>query len=90
MRRRLGARAMLIFLLPPSLQELRRRLMGRRTETLSSMRRRLAAAKRELSCAAWYDCAVVNDRLQDTVARVGAVITAKRRRAEGNERGQDG
>ena len=88
-RRKLGTRAMLIFLLPPSLQELRRRLMGRRTDTAASVRRRLAAAKRELSCAAWYDCAVVNDRLRETVARVGAVITAQRRCAEGNERGQD-
>lgn len=87
-QRRLGTRAVLIFLLPPSLQELRRRLTGRRTDTASSIRRRLAAAKRELSCAAWYDNTVVNDRLRDTVARVGAVITARRRDAGHNERGR--
>ena len=73
-RRALGCRAVLIFLLPPSMRDLRRRLTGRRTETAAAIRRRLAAAKRELACASWYDYTVVNDRLDQTVNTVGAIV----------------
>jgi guanylate kinase len=77
-RRALGRRAVLIFLLPPSMAQLRRRLHGRRTETTTEIRRRLAAARREIACAAWYDEAVVNDRLGDTVARLAAIVRSRR------------
>ena len=73
-RRALGRRAVLVFLLPPSMRHLRQRLMQRRTETPSAIRRRLAAAKRELACASWYDYTVVNDRLDQTVNIVGAIV----------------
>ena len=76
-RRALGRRAVLIFLLPPSMQQLRQRLMRRRTETPAAVRRRLKAAKRELACATWYDHAVVNDRLQQTVADVAQIVNRK-------------
>ena len=70
----LGSRAVLLFLLPPSMRQLRQRLMRRRTETPAVIRQRLAAAKRELACAARYDYAIVNDRLDQTITEVGAVI----------------
>ena len=73
-RRALGTRAVLVFLLPPSMRHLRQRLTRRRTETPSAIRRRLAAAKRELACAAWYDYTVVNVRLDQTVNAVGAIV----------------
>ena len=73
-RRTLGRRAVLVFLLPPSMPDLRQRLMRRRTDTPAAIRRRLAAAKREIACARWYDYAVVNDRLPQTIARVKAII----------------
>ena len=73
-RRALGRRAVLVFLLPPSMRRLRQRLMRRRTETPAAIRRRLAAAKRELACAAWYDYTVINDRLDQTVNIVGAIM----------------
>ena len=79
-RRALGRQAVLIFLLPPSLRQLRQRLMRRRTDTPAAIRRRLAAAKRELACAAWYDYSVVNDRLGHAVRDVQAIITAERDR----------
>ena len=79
-RRALGRQAVLIFLLPPSLRQLRQRLMRRRTDTPASIRCRLAAAKRELACAAWYDYSVVNDRLEHAVRNVQAIITAERDR----------
>ena len=73
-RRTLGARAVLVFLVPPSLEQLRRRLLRRRTESPAAIRKRIAAAKRELACAAWYDYQVVNDRLEQTVEQVKAII----------------
>jgi guanylate kinase len=73
-RRALGRRAVLIFLLPPSMERLRARLMRRRTESPAAVRRRLAAARREMACARWYDRAIVNDRLDRTVRMLRAVI----------------
>ena len=73
-RRALGRQAVLIFLLPPSREALRQRLIGRRTETLTAIRRRLAAAARELACARWYDHQIVNDRLEDAVAHVVQLV----------------
>ena len=76
-RRALGKRALLIFLLPPSMALLRQRLMRRRTDSPAAIRRRLAAARRELACAAWYDYRVVNDRLAHAVRDVAAIIQRK-------------
>lgn len=81
-RRALGRRAVLIFLLPPSMDQLKARLLGRRTDTAAAIRRRLAAARRELACAAWYDHQIVNDRLSSTVARVKAVLGALQRKGQ--------
>ena len=76
-RRAIGERAVLVFLLPPSMTDLRKRLLRRRTDTPAAIRRRLAAAKREMACARWYDYTVVNDRLPQAIARVQAVIQGK-------------
>lgn len=73
-RRLFGARAVLIFLMPPSLKRLRHRLMERRTESPSAIRRRMAASRREIGCASWYDHTIVNDRLDHTVRQVGEII----------------
>ena len=77
-RRLLGTQAVLIFLKPPSLRQLRTRLTRRSTDTPEAIRRRLAVAKRELACASWYDHAVVNDRLATAVARVQAILKSTR------------
>ena len=86
-RRALGAQAVLIFLLPPALDGLRERLVRRRTETAATIRTRLAAAKRETACAAWYDHRVPNDTLTKTVTRVGRIIARYRARARRQRRG---
>ena len=75
-RRLLGSQAVLIFLLPPSTAALRQRLMRRRTESAQAITQRLAVAAREVACARWYDYAVVNDRLSETVKRVKAIVIA--------------
>lgn len=77
-RRLLGTRAALIFLLPASLETLERRLVGRRTESQAAIRRRMRVARRELACARWYDYAVVNDRLEEAVNQLEAIVTAQR------------
>ena len=73
-RRALGTRAVLVFLVPPSLTRLRQRLRRRHTESPAVIRRRLTAARRELACASWYDHRVVNDRLSKAVRDVKAII----------------
>ena len=79
-RRLLGTQAVLVFLLPPSPERLRQRLMRRRTEPPSAIRQRMAAARREVACARWYDYRVVNDRLDHTVRRIGTIIAAHHER----------
>lgn len=79
-KRRLGSRATLIFLLPPSLNALRARLLKRRTETPADIRRRLASARRELSCVRWYDYAAVNRRVAEAAEQLKAIVLAERRR----------
>ena len=86
-RRALGNRAVLIFLLPPSLKHLRQRLLRRKTETAAAIRQRLTAAKRELACAAWYDYRVVNDRLERAVSEIAAIIGAERTTERGYTHG---
>jgi guanylate kinase len=78
-RRVFGKRAVLIFLVPPSIADLRRRLKRRSTETSAAIRARLAAARRELDCAAWYDHRVMNARLSDAITRLEGIITGSRR-----------
>ena len=57
--------AVTIFVLPPSEEELERRLRGRRTETETELRARLESARRELKEAPKYDYVLVNDDLDE-------------------------
>ncbi len=66
--------AVLIFLEPPSVDELERRLRARHTESESNLARRLASAQDEMSHAAWFDHIVVNDDVQRTAADIAAII----------------
>ena len=63
-----------VFLRPPSLEELERRLRLRRTEDDAAVARRLAAARRELERAGEYDYQVVNDDLDRAVAELRALV----------------
>jgi guanylate kinase len=74
--------AVLIFLLPPSLEELKSRAVGRGTETWAQLATRQRDAHDELSRARRYDYLVMNDDLEQAVARVGAIIVAERCRTE--------
>lgn len=59
-----GERALTIFILPPSHDALRERLVGRGTDSPEVIEKRLAKAEYELSFAPQFDCQIVNDDLQ--------------------------
>jgi guanylate kinase len=64
-----------IFVKPPSMEELRRRLTGRGTDAPEVIERRLSEAEHELSLAGEYGYQVVNDDLEDAVAKVKQIIS---------------
>ncbi len=70
--------ARLIFLLPPSMEELERRLQGRGTDSAEEVRRRLEVAIRELEAIRDFDYAVTNDNLECCVANLLEIIRAER------------
>ncbi len=63
-----------IFILPPSMEELERRLRGRGTEEEAVIRKRLAQAKTELAVADQYQYRVVNDDLNKAVDEVLTIL----------------
>lgn len=70
--------ALLIFLLPPSMAELRRRLVNRATDAPEVIERRLANAKLEIGQSRCYDFLVVNDDFDRAAADMRAIIQASR------------
>jgi guanylate kinase len=74
--------ALLIFVVPPSLDELEARLRGRSTETGADLERRIRDAEYELSRAADYDHVVVNetDQIDRTAEAIDAIIAAEHER----------
>lgn len=73
--------ALLVFLHPPDMAELERRLRGRGTDGKDSIEERLAVAREEIAGADAFDLQVVNDRLETCVEEVLTAITAARRAA---------
>ncbi len=67
-----------VFVLPPSLDALAGRLSGRNTDGLDEIRRRMAAARTEISHWGEFDYVLVNDALEKTVADVTAILRASR------------
>jgi guanylate kinase len=68
--------AVLVFITPPSREELVRRLRARGTESEKDFGRRLAAADREMAAAELFDHVVVNDDLERAVAEVAGILQA--------------
>jgi guanylate kinase len=82
--RRTLEQAVLIFLEPPSLAELERRLRARGTEDDARLARRLATAEAEMGARAWFDHVVVNDDLDRASSQVAAIIAGSRSHASGS------
>ena len=70
-----------VFVLPPSIELLRSRLEGRRTEEARALRRRMENARRELARADRYDYVIVNDDLETAICDLRAIIRAERQRS---------
>jgi guanylate kinase len=70
--------SVLIFLAPPSMDELERRLRGRGTEDDERIARRLETAAWEMTQRSWFDHVVVNDDLGRAADEVAAIIEASR------------
>lgn len=80
--KRLAPEAVFIFLAPASLDELRHRLMLRRTESPEEVERRLAMVADELAQLPNFDYVVINhaDRLDEAVGQIRAIISAEKAR----------
>ena len=70
--------ACLIFLMPPSVEELERRLRSRSTETEEQIRIRLLDARSELQQIPNYDYAVLNDIIENAADQIRAIVLAER------------
>ena len=70
--------ARLVFLLPPSFEELERRLRTRGTDAPEAVERRLALVRRELEALPAFDYAVVNEDIEQTVAALSEIVAAER------------
>ena len=73
--------ALLIFLAPPDMEELERRLRERKSETVEDMKRRVDTARMEMEQEAEFDHVVVNHsgRLDETVAEIDEIIAKEKR-----------
>jgi guanylate kinase len=76
LRAQLGLRANYVFIAPPSLETLERRLAGRGTESAESLALRLKNARAELAAAAEFDFVVVNDELDTAYEQLRTVWLA--------------
>ena len=71
-----------IFLIPPSLDELKSRIKSRGTESEESISNRLSVAEEELAMIKHYDYAVVNDSIDAACDRIRSIVTAERCRSD--------
>lgn len=76
--RRLIPEAIGLYILPPSLDELRRRLTGRGTDSEEVIARRLAAAREDISHALEFDYLVVNDQFDQALDELLTIVRAAR------------
>lgn len=68
---------MRIFIAPPSWAELERRLIGRKTDSIEKIQKRLVRAKVEFQTAHTYEYFVINDTVEEAVRELEAIMTAE-------------
>ncbi len=76
--------ALLLFVVPPTIAELKNRLIKRGTESLEVIQNRLDRAKEEVDYLEQYDYLVVNDNLEDCVDQMHGIIQAEHERTSRN------
>jgi len=74
-----------IFLVPPSLAELERRIRGRGSETEESLQKRMGSACKEIEDGRKYSYVVVNDTVKHAVQRIMAIRAAEHCRVDRNQ-----
>ncbi len=76
--------AVLVFIAPPSLEELRNRLTGRGTESAQEVEKRLSCAESELGYRDKYDYIIINDDVETAAAKMEAILLAEKCRSARN------
>ncbi len=76
--------AVMIFIAPPSMETLKKRLVGRGTETEEAVERRFAEAVKEMATAGEYDYIVVNDSLDKAVNDTESILVSERLHVSNN------
>ena len=71
-----------VFILPPTIKELRRRLEGRKTETKEVMMKRFKTAYKEINEVNKYNYVVINDVVEDAATKVNAIIASEKCRVD--------
>ena len=74
--------AVFVFIQPPSVEALAQRIYGRGKDSAQSIQARLDACHEEMNMAQYYDYVVVNDKLDEAVHKVQAIIIAERCRVK--------
>lgn len=69
--------SVLIFICPPSLEDLEKRLRGRHTEDEATIQKRLNAVKEELTRAENFDYKIVNDDLDNAISELERIINGE-------------
>ncbi len=77
--------AVKVFIIPPSMDELKRRLEARGTDTARAIEARLIRARQEYKEADFYDYIIINDDADKAADELSAIMTAERCRAAGRE-----
>ncbi len=77
--------AISIFVMPPSLEVLKKRLSGRGTESKEVIEERLGEALREIECANNYDYIIINDKIEEAIDDLLTVILSERLRKDRNK-----
>lgn len=76
------AEGVFVFIVPPSMDELAKRIYGRGTDSPDSIKKRLNSASQELDCASNYDYIVVNDQVNDAVRKISKIIEVEKLRTK--------
>ena len=74
LKKKFGSQALLIFVMPPSIEELERRLRLRSTDDEKVIRERVKKAEEELKYAPQFDVRLVNDSLEKTLKEAYAIV----------------
>ncbi len=74
--------AICIFIMPPSMKELKKRLVGRGTETKEKVLGRFKTAYQEINNVTSYNYVVTNDTVENAVAKIGAILLSEKCRVD--------